>query len=258
MNKYKWITQLVLIATCITLAACEERILIPQSFTTLLRNEKKESGVCNFGVTLDRAIAGVGVSTLSAPDPAARILAGYKTAFVPGAPPIACDRLYQSTEQGVFRFNVVSLRGSVPEPFRGAVLEILNFTPVGGGIRIIDAQPWDLGFGQGWIGSSTPRNTCQFKVSRANEDWTSGRAGWGKPTISTQNLATGGRTTFTAPMSTTVTLDVSQEVGQWFRSERAELGFVIMPDDRSINSKASNSCVGLFSVRLRAFFGEDD
>lgn len=256
MNNYKRITQVVLIATCITLAACEERILIPQSFTTLLKNEKKESGVCSLG-TLNRVGIDPGVS-LPAPDPAARILAGYKTTFTAGAPPIACDRLHQSTEQGVFRFNVVSLRGSVPEPFRGAVLEILNFIPVSGGIRIIDAQPWNLGFGEGWIGSSTPRNTCQFKVSRANEDWTSGRAGWGKPTISTQNLATGGRTTFTAPMSTTVTLDVSHEVGQWFRTERAELGFVIMPDDRGINSKASNSCVGLFSVRLRAFFGEDD
>jgi hypothetical protein len=251
MNKYKWIQKAILIAACTTLAACEERIMVPQFFTTLLRNNTLESAVCT---GLNRVgIAGV---SLPAPDPAGRILAGYTTTFAPGAPPFACDRLHQSTQQGVFRFNVASLRGSVPEPYRGAVLEILSFTPVGRGINIIDAEPWGLGFGEGWISSSVPRNTCQFKVFRANQSWASGTAGWGRPTISTQNLAV-GRGTFTAPVSTTVAFDVSQEVGQWFRGERSELGFVIMPDDSSINSKASNSCVGLFSVRLRAFFGED-
>ncbi|HIK05509.1 MAG TPA: hypothetical protein IGS40_12490 [Trichormus sp. M33_DOE_039] len=256
MNIFKWIKQVVLIAISTTLVACEERILVPQSWTTLLGIARKQSGACSIFPSLDRT--GFGGLSLSAPDSAGRILAGYTTTFAPGTPPFACDRLHQFTQQGVFLFNVASLRGSVPVPFRGAVLEISNFTPVGRGINIIDAEPWGLGFGEGWLGSSVPRNTCQFKVVRANQAWANGTAGgWGRATIATENLAT-ARATFTAPMATNVNLDVSQEVGQWFRGDRPELGFAIMPADSSINAKASNSCVGLFTVRLRAFFGEDE
>lgn len=254
-SKHKWGRRIALLAACIVLSACEEVAQTPQEITTLSQQAKKESGACNIFPSLDRVVILGSGATL--PDPEGRIFAGYTTDFRPGSPPIACDRLHQLTEQGAFRFNVSSLRGSVPEPYRGAVLEIQRFAPVGRGIQIIDAEPWGLGFGEGWIGSSAPRNTCQFKVVRANQDWAAGAGGRGGAAISTQNLQT-SRATFIAPITRTVAFDVSPEVGQWFRGERPELGFVIIPDDRSILSKASNSCVGLFSVRLRAFFGEDE
>lgn len=53
-------------------------------------------------------------------------------------------------------------------------------------------------------------------------------------------------------------MDVTQEVGQWFRGDRTEFGFAIVSADSSINAKVSNFCVGLFTVRLRIFFGEDE
>lgn len=240
---------LIILVSSSILVGCEERQLTPSSLASPFRLEQKASSIC--GPSLDRAPLAPGGS--STPPPSGQVLSGFTTLFQPGAPPFACDRLSATTRQGLFDFRVTSrLRGSVPEPFRGAVLEILSFTPFGRGISIIDAEPWGLPFGTGFIGSSTPRNTCSFKVVRATQPWSSSTT----TQVTTVDLRS-GRGHFVVPFSGTLAFDVSSEVGSWWRSESAELGFAIIPDDSGINAKATNSCTVAFSVRLRNFTGPD-
>jgi hypothetical protein len=158
-------------------------------------------------------------------------------------------------QHGVFRLDVQALHAAMPAPFRGALLQIPAFAPAGGGIEIVDAVPWGLPFGTGWISSSTPRHWCRFRVMRANAAWTPRAEGFGGETVAMEELR-GSSGSFTAPITDTVTFDVSHEVAQWLSGDAPEFGFAIVPDDPGINSTASNVCQGLFTVRLVIRFEE--
>jgi hypothetical protein len=253
MQGKPWLQFLVWLTLCVASTACEERELLPESHPTFIQFNTLQSTICAF--TLDRS--GLRLDLPELPDREHRILTGYVTTFIPGQPPFACDRLNQWTLQGAFRFNVAAGRGTFSEPFRSVILEITDFTPVNDGIRIVHTEPWGLGFGEGFFSSGRVRNTCRFRLAVASERWPDttppGRAG---PPIAVRRLR-GGHGQFTAPIADTLTFEVGQEVQDWFYGTAPETGFVIMPEEASINFKATNSCLGFFSVRLRAFFGAD-
>ncbi|MEN9223671.1 MAG: hypothetical protein Q6M04_14645, partial [Thermostichus sp. BF3_bins_97] len=150
---------------------------------------------------------------------------------------------------------VAELRGTLPEPLRSAILEITEFTPVNRGIQIVRAEPWGLDFNQGFLSSDRVHTTCRFRLAIPTERWADVPTDR-RSTIPLRGLR-GGRGQFRAPLSDTLFFEVGEEVRGWFDGTTPETGFVIVPDDPSFNAKASNSCLGFFTVRLRAFFGAD-
>jgi hypothetical protein len=235
-----------LFAAALWTSGCAEVIRAPQAGTSLDHLSSRDSGLC--AIEVDRT----GLVSLTAgrsADPAGRVLAGFATSFRPGQPPVACDRLPQARAQGVFRFDVTTFSEVSTANFLGAYLDILSFEPLGT-ISVVDGEPWDLGFGEGWIGGTRPpRSTCLFTVHAAAQAWTPAPAGWGGSRINVENLRR-GPIRFRAPRSP-LTLDVRHEVEQWLRGEREELGFVIAPADPAVDMKSTSLCVGLFTVQLR-------
>jgi hypothetical protein len=188
-------------------------------------------------------------------------LAGYDTHWAPGAPPFACDRLQLAVGQGVINFDILGLRSrrpALPLPFRGALLEISNFVPIGGDVRVVENEPWGLPAGTGWLGSSgRVRTQCSFKVKAVTENWDAGAAGWRQPQLATRELAEPTHTIITAPLSGVVEINVSAEVGAALASGINGHGFSIEPVGIGMDFKSTSHCAGLFTVRLRTFHGPD-
>jgi hypothetical protein len=215
----------------------------PQVWNTLERPDGRASWICF--TSLDETVISPITSTFSR-DPAAGVLAGFRTVFFPGQPPFACDRLRQTTAQGAFHFGVRSIPGLDPVSYSSAVLEIAGapMEPV----SVVFGEPWDLSYGEGWLSSSTPRDNCQFRLSVAAVPPDGGT--WGGPTVASTPLAAGS-STFVAPGEMR-SFNVTSEVRGWL-SGGTETGFVITPASSAINSKSNSSCVVLFTARLRVF-----
>ncbi len=237
----------VLLVLAIVSSGCAELTpRAPQVWNTLERQETRASWICF--TSLDRTGLSIITDSFSR-DPAAGVLAGFRTNFVPGQPPIACDRLHQSTAQGVFHFDVRTIPGIDVERYRTAVLEITGapMEPV----SVVFGQPWDLGFGEGWLSSSTPRENCQFRLSVAAT--TPDTTTWGGPPVGLTPLAAGSRD-FLAPGEMR-SFNVTEEVRGWLGGG-TETGFVITPASSALNSKSDSTCVVLFTARLRVFVRE--
>ncbi len=115
--------------------------LAPQNVTTLQRQDVRASLICGWPQINRHPLAPSVIAGRSF-DPNVA-LAGFKTAFYAGTPPFACDQLFQSYAQGIFRFNVRELAGIRPERFAAAFLEVVSATPAEP-VVIDDAEPWGL------------------------------------------------------------------------------------------------------------------
>jgi hypothetical protein len=240
-----------LLGIVLSLAACNSVSLSPQASTTLSRHETKESGACNFpAVFADRSFVAIIPGLPESPDPDGAIFAGYWTRFAPGSPPFACDRLYYSGRQGVFRFGVYQLPAEAKRSFRSARLEVLDFSPIEISVRW--GQPWSVPFGSAVLGSADPpppRDTCWFRVSTATQNWAPGVLGWLKPAIVSRDLAQGEQR-FEMPTERLRQIHVGPEVRAWLNGEQEEFGFTIDAADAGMDSKAASTCVGMFKFRL--------
>lgn len=232
------------------LSGCEETSLTPNRITSRTQVGNNRFGACF--PELDRA--GIGAEADNFPLDREGVPAGYLTEWKAGAPPFPCNRLTQRNVQGLFDFNVNRLRdgSEPPQRFRSAILELVEFRPVSGGIRVTTTPSG--GFGEGVLSGTV--NTCRFKVLANHQAWGTARSG---PIIRTVELASHPRqiVVFNTGASRWQA-DVSQEVGAWYREERPETGFSVVADDpEGFNAHASNTCAGYFQFRLRTFLGED-
>lgn len=248
----------LIMASVMILTACQEEAIVTNTHTTRGRIQERQSDIC--GLTINRSPL---FNVIPMVDPAGptQVLAGFDTHWMPGAPPIACNRLQLSVAQGVVNFDVAALRRrspALPTPFRGALLEISNFVPVGGNINVIENVPWGLPFGTGWLGSVGRVHTeCSFKVKAVTESWVAGSAGWGQPVLATRELSHPSRTNFSVPIRDAVSIDVGPEVGAALASGLNGNGFSIEPVGIGMDFQSTSHCVGLFTVRLRTFHGPD-
>jgi hypothetical protein len=239
-------------AALLALAGCARFTQVtPQAFTTHAHQNILASGACSIFPSLDRTALGGIVDEPAGPDGEGRILAGFWTQFAPGAPPFACDRLYQWGRQGAFRFDVAALPAEVRDRYRTAWIEVEEFHPLA--VSIEDAPPWDLAFGEGWMWTTERRTNCTFKIAEATQPWEPGAAGWGQRTVEIRDLGQGEQR-FRVPDDTGRRVYVTPEVRAWLRGERPEMGFVVVPLDRGIMSKANNQCLGLFRLRLHVSY----
>ena len=249
--------RLVALFLIFSLSGCASHMYMdPEGATTLRKQETLRSGACAIFPMLDRTPIRVLEGLPAGPDPDERILAGFWTEFVPGAPPIACDKLHQMTRQGVFLFPVQELPLEVRNGFRGAFVEINGFDPIS--ISIEPAPPWDLGFGEGWAWREERLSSCHFQIALALEQWAPGMTGWRQPAVDTGELAIGEQRLRMRNHRSRHTIDVTSEVRAWLRNERPNLGFALMPAGREIMYKADNDCMGLFSLRLLITYERDE
>lgn len=242
----------VLFAAALWTSGCAEAIRAPQAGNSLEIFTRRESGVCTNPINTSPLFSILSGRSL---DPGGRAFAGFATVFVPGDPPIPCDRLSQVRAQGIFRFDVTTIDAVQADNFVGAYLDILSFEPTAP-ISVVEGEPWDLGFGEGWLGGTRPpRTNCLFSVHAAAQAWPPAPTTWGARGPVPINVADlrRGRIRFRAPGSP-LTLDVTHEVGQWLRGESEELGFVIAPADAAIDMKTNSRCAGLFTVQLRVVY----
>ena len=238
------------------IAGCSEIAVTPSVNTTHVVSDRRQSDA-SCATSLDRTIPPVVTSGVTL-EPTGRVFSGFETRYVSGADPFPCNRLHRSRGQGLFLFDLVSIRDRVLGPPGSAVLEISSFAPQGE-FHITEAQPWGI---NGWIGSpGSIHTTCSFKVSAITENWR-----FATPPISisslatTRELASTRNTTFTAPMNRTFALNVSPEILEmWTRgSVGGEVfGFSIEPVGIPMDFSSSNRCAGYFTMRLRLFFGTD-
>jgi hypothetical protein len=240
----------LLLGLLILMAGCREVALIPERTTTRSQSTFNRWDFCT---GLDR----FGISRRTddfTPPSSDSILAGYITQWEPGAPPFPCHRFTQFNFQGLFSFNVGQLRTPTPERFRSAILELVEFRPANGGIRVTP-EPTHTEFNTGTLTST--RRTCTFKVMRARQAWGTSREG--DHITGIVDLASRPRNIVVSDTgSSRWQADVSREVGAWYREEERENGFVIMhADPEGFGAHKSNSCVGFFRFRLRTFLGED-
>jgi hypothetical protein len=183
------------------------------------------------------------------PDPAVPertgILAGFRTAWYPGAPPFACDRLQKYITKGAFRFNLSSID---ERRFYGARIEITGFEPNEGSIRIEDANTWGCnlcGFTPGLIINST-----RFELQAITVPWDSSLPSVNNDIPSTGLWLTTPNNNFVAPLTGTRSIDVSHEISSMLNNRGNVYGFAIVPNDPSMDKKSNNVAYGRFRVRL--------
>lgn len=230
---------------------CEETALTPNRITSRVKIDRNRIGACL--PELDRVGIGPGGDDFPTGGGEGEIPSGYLNEWIPGAPPFPCNRFTQRNFQGLFDFNVSQLRSPTePLRFRSAILEVTGFRSANGGIRVT-AGPFG-GFGEGVISGTV--SSCRFKVLANRQAWGTARSG---PLINTTNLASNPRPIVVSNTGASRwQADVSGEVGPWYRGERPETGFSVVPDDpEGFNAHASNQCTGYFRFRLRTFLGEN-
>ncbi|MEH6451476.1 MAG: hypothetical protein V7782_00400 [Psychromonas sp.] len=190
-----------------------------------------------------------------------QILAGFQTSWIPGAAPIACDQLDLIIGSGAFTFRVrdeLIERGESSAGLSRAVLEIVSFTPLDDGIRIVPAEQWDEpggSFGVGVIGSapgSTIRDYSVFKLKSAVR----GSNGWGTSPPYSQTLSVGDGRFSVSNSRGQANIDVTEEVLRYLREDRRDLDFIIVPDDLGMGMKSSSRAIGRFEVQLNLFFDD--
>lgn len=249
----KWLLPCTLLPL---LTGCIEEAVAPSVNATHVVNDLRQSAICF--TSLDRTIPPLITQGVTL-EPAGRIFAGFETLYTAGAEPFACNRLHRSRGQGLFLFDLSSLRkehGS--ESYRAAILEISSFEPHGE-IHITEATPWGLGFGEGWIGGSATLTSCGFKVKAITDNWRLVTPS-SSSLVATRELARPRNATFVVPMTRPVSMDVSAEIRElWNRgSVGGEIfGFSIESVGIGMDFSSSNRCAGFFTVRLRTFLETD-
>lgn len=240
----------VLLGLFVFMSGCREVALTPETVSFRTQINVNRWDFCN---TLDRHPLSSGLDNTPPPAPDA-IRAGYITTWEPGAPPFPCNRFTQSSIQGLFNFNVGQLRTPTPERFRSAILELVEFQPTNGGIRVTP-EPTGGDVGTGVLTST--RRTCTFKVVKTRQAW--GTATGGDHITGVEDLASRPRNIVVSNSGASRwQADVSREVGAWYRGEERENGFAIIQNDpQGFGAHKSNTCVGFFRFRLRTFLGED-
>lgn len=171
------------------------------------------------------------------------VMAGYKTAYFRGAEPARCDRWDYNPVEGVFDFDVDSVaRPRNRQDFQSATLTLAEFRP-NEPVRVVTDG------GNGSLPEA--RNKCYMRVGLATGLWTPGAEPSGfvphqplaavDPRIEISEKYVPG----------SAILDVTAEVGAWYRGEVTELGFVLYPDDPSgEDSHSSNVCLGFYTFSL--------
>src|SRR5215213_8481818 len=203
----------------------------PQVWNTLELQKGLDSGACT-GTSLDRSVLAPVTASFSR-DPAAGVLAGFRTIFIPGNGSIPCNRIRSTMAQGAFHFDVRTIPGLDAEHYSTAVLEITGFPmePV----SVLFGVPWDLPIGVGWVTSSTPVDNCKFRLSVAVSAPDGGI--WGGPPVASNPLAAGS-SDFFAPGEMR-SFNVTNEVGRWLGGA-TETGFVITPFSSAMFSQSNS------------------
>lgn len=182
----------------------------------------------------------LGIGTLGTfhPPPAGMVLAGFITNFHRGADPLPCNRWNRTDVQGLIAFDVASLRNPAsPEPFRSAVLELVDFQPVGGGINL------------------GGRTSCTFKVMLTTASW--GGLGFrGPPFVPAAELRSRPRHIVVPDDVGRWSTLVSAEVAEWLRTDLITQGFAIEQSDPAAEAHQVGTCAGHFRFRLNVFLDD--
>ena len=176
------------------------------------------------------------LESLFAP-PEGMVMAGFITTWAPGADPIPCNRFKRAEVQGMFKFNS---RGLSDPPTRMALLELVEFQPLAGSVR---------------VGS---RTTCNFKVlSKRYPNALDGRFHHGLDIMSgATELASRPRSIVVPGGAGRWNAVVTDEVLQTSRSPAdvyAPTVFLVVQNDAAFDGNQTSACAGNFRFRLRLF-----
>lgn len=171
----------------------------------------------------------------SFPPPAGMVLAGFASNWIPGEEPFPCNRYKRAEVRGMFKF---SDRGPHDPPARLAVLELVEFQPAAGRIRVGD------------------RTACNFKIlSKRYPNAVDDRFHHGLDiSAGAGELASRPRPIVVPDDAGRWTAVVTDEVLQTARRPAdtdAPTVFLVVPSDPDFDSDQPNSCVGHFRFRLR-------
>jgi hypothetical protein len=247
--KLKGTTGLLTLLTLLGVAGCREQAIGPPvHHTNENMTELSSDLVCGLNTVPIRLI------TATQPHEPDRVLAGFRSVFLPGTQPIACNRLQRMTAQGQMLFTGTVDAAIRTRPFT-AFLEISRFEP-SVPLRVTDARPWGTGVSGGWTGET--RESCRFKVktfSRTLVDPHPSRHG--QPWVESEDLTLPSTSQFWVPLARPVLVNVTSEARRALRDDEVNLRLVLEPSDGAMGAQATNDCFGRFTVQLK-FFAADD
>ncbi|MBT9551286.1 MAG: hypothetical protein IV088_10590 [Hydrogenophaga sp.] len=235
---------MVLLGLAYALAGCREQEILSPHHTSMERHGEQQSAVvCGLNTTPLLTITG------RTPYEANSVLAGFRTVYVPGAPPIACNRQQSANVQGVMMF-IGTLDAGMPVNATTALLDILSFRPAAP-VQVTEARPLSTGVTGTWSGAT--RSTCRFKIkSFPRSGWVPGPESYGRSWITTSELTDDGNDRFSVPFTTHPVINVTDEFRAGvIEGNRVFLRVTIEADDIGVAAGATNHCYGQFTARLR-------
>lgn len=235
---------MILLCLAHVLAGCREQEIASPHHTSMERLGKQQSGpLCGLDTTPLLAI------TDRTPYSNTSVLAGFRTFFTPGAQPFPCNRQQSANVQGVMMF-IGTLDAGMPVNATTALLEILSFRPAAP-VQVTEARPLTTGVTGTWSGAT--RSTCRFKIKGfPRSGWVPGPESYGRPWITTSELADDGNDRFWVPFTTNPVINVTDEFRAGvIEGNRVFLRVSIEADDIGVAAGATNNCYGQFTARLR-------
>lgn len=227
----------------VLLNSCEREIVIPQSRQTHFSSSQRESGACDFFVTLDRS--GTGVSLDPPGEDELRVISGFVTGFRSGAPPIPCNKLNLAVLSGRFNFDLSAIN---PARLDLAFNEVENFTPIGGN-RIQTATPW--GITDGWLGEpGRVQDSCQFRIKFVTSLPVTSRDFLSHPPPTRELRLSGQTFSVTNGGRGNRQINVTSEIRNQLESGTNQRFFLVEPADIAMDYQASNRFMGFFTFRL--------